>query len=383
MNTIQNQNQLVQELADSLRAQKKQKEELQASHEREMENLKQAYSAEKAEATDRFESSVQNDRLQHYENLRKLKNQITREERELETRGREAIAEKNHRLQKEELQTDQEGRKRIETTMKKYAALEEYERQATKQANEEARELRNRSSRQILDAAENGIERLRQEKINFLADKQVNHSDALGEIDKHYQNLRVNEENRYREDLLSLEERGFRELNKKRLEQTRMLSVEAEQKSDPFYQLQRFESSMTDEGPSYRLSVKVPAHERKGLRIQANGQDIHIIGVRVSDREAFEQGRTISTRTHQALSEKINLDTPIDAKTITRMETESGVEFTIPKLGAASRQNDAMSVESDRNNHKIAPNLRFSETLPTPSFVIPKTGTKAGKGTVG
>ena len=381
MNPIQTQSQTSQELADSLRSQKKQKEELQESHEREMENLKKSYAAEKAESVDRFESSAQNGRLTHYENLRKLKSQINREERDLESRGRESIANKTLRLQKDETLADSEGRKRVDQTLKKYAALEEYQRQATKQANDEANDLRERSTRQIMENAENSVEALRHEKTRYLEDRKQNHSQALNGIEEHYQDLRSDFQTRHREELTSIEEKRFRDLNQKRLEGARLFSLQEQQKNDPFYQLQRVESSMVDEGNSYRLSVKVPAHERKNLKIQANGQDVQLIGVRVSDQEAFEQGRTINTRTHQTLSEKINLDTPIDARAITRTETEAGVEFHIPKYGPSHRINaeNRDTVQAERNNAKIAKQIRFSETLPAPAFVSPK----AGKGTLG
>jgi hypothetical protein len=381
MNPIQTQSQQSQDLADTLRAQKRQKEEIQESHEREMENLKQSYAAEKAESVDRFESSSQNERLNHYENLRKLKSQINREERDLESRGREAISSKSLRLQKEEMIAEDEGRKRVDQTLKKYAALEEYQRQSTKQANDEAHELRTRSTRQIMENAENGVESLRQQKNQYLEERKVNHAEALGEIDQHYRDVREGFETRHRDEFSAIEEKGFRELNQKRLEGSRILALEDELKSDPFYQLHRFESAMTDEGASYRLNVKVPQHERKNLRIQANGQDVQLIGTRVADLEAFEQGRSISTRTHQTLSEKINLDAPIDARAITRTETETGVEFRIPKYGPSHRMDaDARNTaEADRNNHKIAKQIRFAESLPAPTFVSPKNG----KGTLG
>ncbi len=381
MNPIQTQSQQNQDLADTLRTQKKQKEEIQESHEREMENLKRSYAAEKAESVDRFESSAQNDRLNHYENLRKLKSQISREERDLESRGREAISNKSLRLQKEELLTEDEGRKRVDQTLKKYAALEEYQRQATKQANDEAHDLRERSTRQILESAETGVETLRQEKILYLDERKQNHAEALGGIEQHYQDMREGFETRHRDEFSAIEEKGFRELNQKRIEGSRNLSLQNELKSDPFYQLQRFESAMIDEGNSYRLSVKAPPHERKNLKIQANGQDVQLIGVRVSDLEAFEQGRSISTRTHQTLSEKINLDAPIDARAITRTETEAGVEFRIPKFGPSHRMDSEArnAAEADRNNQRIAKQIRFAESLPVPAFVSPK----AGKGTLG
>jgi|GEM_PF-1878221 len=381
MKSVEIQNAQIQEIADTLRAHKQQKEEIQSAHEREMQNLKAAYAAETAESRDRFESSVQNDRLNHYEHLRDLKSKINREERDLETRGRQSIADKNLRLQKEETFADQEGRKRVDSTLKKYAALEEYQRRSMKQATDDARELQVKSTRQIVSDVENSIENLRAEKMNYLDERKQVHSDSLNEINDHYQNLREGYEERHQAELGELEKKGFLALNQKRLEQASLLSLQETQRSDPFYQLQRFESSMKDEGSSYRLTLKVPPHERKNLRLQASDQELEIIGVRTSDQEAFEKGRTITTRSHQTLSEKINLDVPVDSRAITRNETEMGVEFIIPKLGPGHREAQSNQVLSDaqRNQERIAKQIRFAESLPTPAF----KGPESGKGTVG
>jgi len=369
MSTIQGQYNQSQDLADSLRTQKKQKEELQASHEREMENLKKAYSSEKAESQDRFEASSQNDRLNHYEHLRNQKSQINREERDLESRGRESIASKTQKLQTEETLADQEGRKRVDDTLKKYATLEEFERQAMKQANDEAHQIHLKNTQSIIENAEEEIEHLRSDKMSYLDERKQNHSTALNEIQDHYQGLRGDFEERNHKELSSLEEKGFKELNQKRLDTAQILSRYDQQKQDPFYQVQRFETAITDEGNAYQLKVKVPEHERKNLRLQATGQDIQIIGVRTSDQEAFEQGRAITSRTHQTVSEKFNLNAPVDPKAITRMETGEWVEFRIPKFGAEHRMNPSpQASDASRDNVKIAKEIRFAETLPTPRF---------------
>ena len=76
MSSIQTQFGSNPDLAELLRAQKQQKEELQAAHEREIDHLKRSYAAEKADLQDRFESGAQSERLAHYDHLRNLKNQM-------------------------------------------------------------------------------------------------------------------------------------------------------------------------------------------------------------------------------------------------------------------------------------------------------------------
>jgi HSP20 family molecular chaperone IbpA len=381
MSTIQTQYGNGQDLADLLRAQKQQKEELESSHEREMDHLKQAYAAEKADLEDRFESGAQSDRLAHYDHLRNLKNQLTREEKNLVKLGNDAIRGKSDALKNEEVSVEKEGHARIDESKRKFAAIEEYERQRMTTAGNEIHNDHAKNTRLLMQESEKALDSLRETQEKFIADQKQMHGESLHEIEDHFNSLRDEQTLRLTDELSALEEATNRELNKKLLDTSTRLSRYESQKSDPFYQLQRFDSDLQETPDAYVLKVKVPDHERKNLRIQATGQDIQLIGIRTSDRELSADGRTLSSRSHQTISEKFNLSSPVDARAIQREEQGEFVQFTLPKFGPNHRMAGGPEQTQKRtvNDRALAQELRFGETLPEPKV----SNAKATRGALG
>ena len=381
MSTIQTQYGNNQDLADLLRSQKQQKEELVASHEREMDHLKRSYAAEKADLQDRFESGAQADRLAHYENLRNLKSQITREEKNLEKLGKEALQNKSDALKNEEISIEKDGNARVDESRRKFAAIEEYERQRMNAASNEIKSDHSKSTRLMMQESEKALDSLRENQEKFLSDQKQMHGDSLHEIEDHYSSLRDQQTLRLQGELSALEEVTHRELNKKILDSSTRLNRYASQKTDPFYQLHRFDSDLQETPDTYVLKVKVPDHERKNLRIQATGQDIQLIGIRTSDQELNQDGRILSSRSHQTISEKFNLPTPFDARAIQREETGDFVQFTLPKFGPNHRM--GVNQEKPKNpaldEKALTQDLKFAESLPEPKI----SAIKATRGALG
>ncbi len=334
MSTIQPWSGNSQELADSVRSRKQQKEELQESHDREIENLKRSHAAEKAALEDRFEAGSQAERLAHYENLRRLKNQITREEQDLESRGKEEISRKDAALRAEERSVEKEGLARVEDTRRKFAALGEYERQRMNSTGKEIREDHAKNTKLLMQESENALESLRENKEKFLADRRRVHEESLTAIEGHFNSMRSQKTDQLETDLKTLDDSTRRELHKKIVAASGALTRFETEKQDPFYQLQRFDSALSETPDAFVLRVKVPEHERKNLRVQGSGKDFQLIGVRTSEREVQENGKTLSTRSHQTISEKIALNAPIDPKGILREDAADYVQFTLPKSGS-------------------------------------------------
>jgi HSP20 family molecular chaperone IbpA len=375
MSTIQGQYGTNQDLAEMLRSQKQQKEELVASHEREMDHLKRSYAAEKADLEDRFESGSQADRLAHYEHLRNLKNQITREEKNLEKLGKEALRGKSDALKNEEISIEKDGRARVDESRRKFAVIEEYERQRMNAASNEIHDDHSKNTRLLMQESEKALDSLRENQEKFIADQKQMHGDSLQEIEGHYTALRDQQTTRLQGELSALEEATHREIKKKVLESSGSLSRYDSQKSDPFYQLQRFDSELHETPDAYVLKVKVPDHERKNLRVQATGQDIQLIGIRTSDQEVNTEGRILSSRSHQTISEKISLENPFDVRAIQREDQGEFVQFTVPKFGPNHRMSatPAPSKPPSPNERDMNRDLRFAETLPEPGISKAKT----------
>ncbi|NDG84152.1 MAG: hypothetical protein EBX52_03830 [Proteobacteria bacterium] len=374
MSTIQTLSGNSQDLAETLRSQKQQKEELQESHEREMDHLKHSYAAEKAAAQDRFESGSQAERLAHYEHLRNMKSQLSREERSLEKLGQETLRNRSDALRNEEITIEKEGRARVDDARRKAVAIEEYERQRQNEASSGVHDHHMKNTRLLMEESERALEALRTNQEKFIADQKQMHGASLLEVEDQFKMLRARETERLDEGLAMIEEGTNREIGKKIFESSERISRYESQKLDPFYQLKRFDSEMQETPDSYVLTVRVPEHERRNLRIQATPQDIQLIGIRASERDLALDGHTLSSRSHQTISEKFNLPAPVDARAVTREETAGEVRFTIPKIGPHHKgTGDSPSATARSDADSGTRDLKFAESLPRPGVSKAKT----------
>jgi HSP20 family molecular chaperone IbpA len=368
-----------QELAEQYRLQREQKESLQASHEAEVDHLKRSYQTEKEAMRDRYESSSQAERLAHYEHLRKQKSQIHREEANLETRGKESIHQRRQELEAEAFRTDQEGRNRIDETRKRYAALEQYERQKERSAQNELHQNHIKNTEWIVQNTEKAAHDLREQKEAYLQVQRENHRASLENIRDHYQQIRDEKNQKYLDELREVEHRTTASLNDRKLAAADKLRVQDQRSQDPFYRLKRFESAMEDRGQDLVLRIKVPEYERKGLRVQVSGNDLELIGTRVSDERAMvAPGRVIATRSHQIMSERFNLPAPVDPKSVSMREDGDWIEYHLTKFGPHHPVGTPQAYEQDQDQSQIARELRFVENLPRPAVL---TGA-SGKGTL-
>jgi HSP20 family molecular chaperone IbpA len=376
MSTIPVQNSNHQEIVDSLRAHRQQKEAIQEQNEAEIDHLNRSYAAQKADLEDRYETSVQAERLQHYENLKNLKSQIHREAKTLEDNGKKLIAGKTDQFRNEEIQTEKEGRLRVGETRRKMAAIEEYERNRMKMAADLAHQDHLVQTTQLLEENHRALQSLARQKQEYLDQQVENHRQSLNGIQSHYQGIRDQKLDQYSQELDSLEQRAAESLNRHTLASTIALSSASREK-DSFYALQRLESQMQDLGHSFQLRIKVPGHERGNLRIQAGGDHIQVIGVRSSDTQALDGDRVVSTRSHQTFSEKIPLSAPIDPRSIERIDQDGWVEFRIPKQGRQAEARTLSSIEPPLEQQLSEP-LRFQSSIPRPT----PQPSRSGKGTI-
>ena len=361
------------ELADQYLAQKSEKEALKDQHETEVEQLKKSYSSEKAALEDRFEQSVQGEKIAHYDQLRNTKRQMQNEERRLESQRSQIVGTAREDLNKEALKTEQEGRSKVDSLKTKYAAAEEYERNRATAAQQEVNTHHRKSAENILSDSEQKIKTLREQKeAELVLQKETNH-EAVGQIREHYDGLRGSTQNQYAASLKDLDQRATDDLDQRRLASMVFINNYANRKTDPFYNMKRFESQLEDKGDAYTLRVKVPAYERDQFKVQVNGQEIQLSGVRSNnERVEVEPGRWVSSNAYENLNERISLDFPVDAKSMTLRNQGDWVEYTIPKFGPGRRVNDQYKpsalVNMDRDDKALVKELEFVKTLPKPTL---------------
>ncbi len=359
------------EIADQYKASQAEKEEIKKTNETEIENLKKAYTAQKAGMEDRFEQSLQADRLSHYDHLRNTKNQMTREESQLQHAHNEYLNKKQTEDTREENRIEVEGRTKINEALRKYAAAEEYERNRTARAEAEVKTAHHKSAEAIISDSQKKLDNLAEEKWNYLEGKKAEHAVALNQIENHYNGIRAQNHQQYQGEIAKIQETAENDLNQRKLANATLLNEHASKQTDPFYQLKKFDSMLTDAGDAYILRVKIPEYERGHFKLQVSGQEMRLSGVRSSDEEAvIEPGRSVATRSYQNISEHFNLDRPVDGRAVSFVENGDWLTYTIPKFTANHRVSDQyrrpvnMSDDTDPTKE-----LSFKDTLPTASNV--------------
>lgn len=373
------------ELNEQYRTQQQRKEEIAQQNETEIDAMKKNYSAQKADLEDRFERSIQNERISHYEQLRNQKSQMQREAMQLETAGRQAIHNKTQDLGKTEIETQREGEAKINELKQRYAAAEAYERQQMLSAQEQIRGTHRKSAEQILSDSEHKIGKLQEEKARELEKAQATHGAALNEMSDHYSNLRQGAQQNYERGLHSLYERTQNELSQKQQANTKLIEAYQKRADDPFYHLNRYDSDLLDVGDEYVLRVKVPEYERGQFRVQVAGQEIQLMGVRTNqEKTEVEPGRWIATNSHQTVSERYPLDMPVDGRAMTVRPEGDWLEYHLPKFSKNHRYADVAQPKNPYANEDavLAREIDFPKSLPRPTITKKDSSGPMGSGSV-
>lgn len=364
------------ELSEQYKTQQSEKQELEATHEAEMNNLKNSYAVEKAGSEDRFESSIQAEKGAHYDHLRNLKSQLGRETRQLEHERSEVIGQKTNEFKLDEVRTERDGKSRVSDLMRKYSEAEAFERKQMQSAESEIRTDHKKNAELILSDSQKRLNQLAEEKAAYLDGQKETHATALSQMQNHFQELRGGTEKQYASELGSLEARSKKDLNDRRIAGATTIENFDTKAKDDFYGLKRFESDLLDIGDAYILRVKVPEYERKQFKVQVAGQEIQLKGVRTNDQKAeIEPGRTVATRSYQNVTERYALAAPVDGRSMVFKEDGDWLEYTLPKFGEHHRISDQfrkpLAIAEDK---ALAKDLEFKNTLPRPASVKDDVG---------
>lgn len=359
------------DLAEQYAAQQAETESLKNSHEVEMDRLKKSYNAEKEDVKDRFETSIQHEKLQTYDNLRNTKKQYLSEEKQLKTAGDERIHQKRGEYQQEEERINKEGTVKVDAALKKSAALEEYQRNQAAIADTTTKGVHARNAQAIIQDSENKIEALRQNKIDVLDKRKAEHGVAVNQIKEHYDQRQNRLLAQHDAETLHIQQGVDKQINQSRLANSQRLDAHLQKQDDPFYHMNRTNSHFSDEGDYYQLSVKLPEYERKGFRVQITGHELQMSGVRSNDETAeAEPGHQVSTKSYQNFSERYQFDTPVDAKAMQTSQDGEWTVYTIPKYGQNHRMGEEnAAAKIKRSDLEMAREVDFHDTLPLPTIV--------------
>jgi HSP20 family molecular chaperone IbpA len=357
------------DLAEQYRAQQTEKDKIQDQNEKEIARLKENYELEKTSLGDRFEASVQSEKLNHYANLRNLKRDIQKEEQRLENARHEIVEGKTNELTHEQMTVQRDGNAHLNELKTKFAQTQEYERAREIAANEEVSTKHHKNAEAIIKDSNTKIAALQTQKEQEVETSKATHAQAIDEIKGHYNNLRSQTEQTYYDELKNTQTRTAADLSQRKLSNSQWLSKYSERQEDPFYQLTRFDSALSDAGDAFVLRVKVPDYERDKFHVQISGQELQITGTRSNNEKAeVEPGRWVNTASYQNVSEKFNLPVPVDGHSLTRREDGDFLEFTIQKYGPEHRMSERALVKANiRDDKELSAALDFPSSLPRPT----------------
>ena len=381
MSTIPSQLPNRNELAEQYRTQKADRDELEQESEKELNRLKTAYNTQKADLEDRFEKSIQNDKINHYDRLRDQKKNLEKEEKRIEDTHRQIVEGREADLRTQSIKVETDGRENLRGLQETNAAREEFERKRALDAEELVRTQHKNSAKSIMDQSNKQITGLQEDRAKALVEAKENHAQALDEMHAHYDELRNQVSSQYQTELKTTQGIAAKQLNDRKLTNALWIQNYSDRQNDPFYRMARFDSELTESPEHYTLRVKVPEYERHQFRVQVAGQGLQLAGVRTNNEKAeIEPGRWVTTSSHQNVTEQFALDHPIDSKQITMTTEGDWVEYTIPKFGRNHTMRDANDAKNiAREERAITHDLEFPQSLPKPT--LPADG--SGKGTLG
>ena len=205
------------DLAEQYRAQQAEKDKLTEQSEKEINRLKTNYDAEKNAQGDRFEASLQSDKLNHYENLRNLKREIQKEEQRLEAARRDIVQSKSEQLNKEQIQVQREGMAKLDDLKTKFAAAEEYERNREMAAQLEVQTKHHKNAETIIKDSEAKLGALEALKLKEVETSKATHAQAIDQIKGHYTGLRTATEQQYFDELKNIQTKTAGDLSERKI----------------------------------------------------------------------------------------------------------------------------------------------------------------------
>lgn len=366
-----------QQQADDYRALQEARKQTQAEHEKELAQLERAYHEESSAQRDRFETQVQAQKLENYDNLRNIKRQVQNEEQKMRTAGKDRIQKVGNELYKESLGKEKEYTEKLKRVEGERAIALQQAQMKNAEESEYLKRVASSQTQSLFDETNKQVENVRKQKADELELQKNSAALANKEVAEKFETGRLTVQQKYDQELLGIQNRAINSLTNTRIEHATKLDAYANRQNDPFYRLVSANSNITDIGDSLEIRIRVPEHERGNIRVQLSNKDILISGVRSNNEQVeTEPGRWVSTTSHQTYSEKLNLPANVDAKSLRIVHDDSGdVVYHLDKFDPAKKAPvfKADAVAMDRAQ---IPTPNYPSNLILPSSIPSKNNAK-------
>ena len=121
------------------------------------------------------------------------------------------------------------------------------------------------------------------------------------------------------------------ELNREKIATTKNLSRYHDQRDDPFYRMAQVTGRLAETSEHYKLTVRVPEHERENIKVKVHGDKMVIEGHRRFHDQSESEGRKIASENYQTFREVVPLEHPVRARDVRESYRDGVLTIKVPK----------------------------------------------------
>jgi len=310
------------DIAEDYRQSQIDREERKHAHDQEMNRLDRNYQTEIHDQKDRFDHSVQGEKLQHYENLRNLKHQMTKDEIALREQGRKRNENVTDELAKATNTEENKFRNQVSNLQTTHNIQLEQDNKLNQEQIDGLHKTYTTQQRILTEDNQRVYDQMQRAKHEELDKQMALTAMANDQTVKHFESERADTTSHFAQQFDEIQNLTQDSLHQLRTENALKLGSYESRLTDPFYRLVRVDAEVTETSDEVRIRVKVPPHERENVRLQISGNNAQVTGVRSnSERVETSPGHWVSTSSQQSFSERVTLPAPVDGHSL-HVETE-------------------------------------------------------------
>lgn len=315
---------------------RKQVKQAAQESEKEIERVKADTDVQISAESLKSQARIENERHEGYERVREQRRLLEAEQARVRREGERELARVDHHY-KSTLQNQTHGKTAAMTEHEKKAALEiELARRAhedTTQTLTNEHRAREAHLKQEQEARTQAlVEGYSKDYETKKLTTQTEKSRAEARMKEQYSNLEAQHDailNRLYDD-------ANRNLTQVKTSTAQQLDAYSDRKDDPFYQMVKTDARLEDSNDAYVLRVTVPAHEREGVSVSVQGNQLVLAGTRRnSDSFQTETGEKTSTSTYQTYQQSFPLNDAVVPRLLSRSFEDDTLTVVLPKHSGA------------------------------------------------
>lgn len=273
-----------------------------------------------------------------YEELKKMKDQISREQHKKDMEGKRALQSTQDYYDESINYTKKRGDGYVKN-------LEERNFKEIEMINQEAERKialtrldQQKRIEQVKGMSDEQFEALKLERERKENEIKLKNEQSIRDTEKHYgdNTKKIMDDNQ--KNIARLNDKSASQLQNLQDTYSSKLSAYADRARDPFYRMAGVDSSVREDSDFYYVVARVPEHEQSHVTLTVKGENTLVLNGRrtMQDRKETGGGGFTSTSAHQSYTQAFPVDIPVDSKAVMREANGDEVIFTIPKMGRPS-----------------------------------------------